>query len=157
MSQKCHLAITSDCHATKKGHPICTACWEVANDDQREQLKELKCSFEWCNTFTCFEWSSNRGLCDTCLTGGNADLPNRERAESSGCKGENKRKPREPSTEPKRVRQSGPDSVKNEVAVRRSEPSNIVVQQLKATLRTLSPDEIAGLVTACVQELASRV
>ena len=151
MSQRCHLAITSDCHATKKGHPICKACWEVANDDQREQLKDLKGGF--CNTFTCFEWSSNGGLCDTCLTGGNADL------QQNGCKPkrEPRAKPSEPSTEPKRVRRSGPDSVKNEVAVRRSEPSNIVVQQLKATLRTLSPDEIAGLVTACVQELASRV
>ena len=50
----CIFGIAEDCHAVKKSHRVCKACWNIASDRKREELKMSLDGF--CEAFGCWKW-----------------------------------------------------------------------------------------------------
>ena len=51
---RCVLALSKACHQAKKGTYVCNSCWEVADAQQQESIKQYLPAM--CRHFGCWEW-----------------------------------------------------------------------------------------------------
>ena len=64
MTDTCIFQCSERCHAVKKNRKVCRACWDHADSELRETLKNHETNF--CSEFACWEWVKYHG--DRCKT-----------------------------------------------------------------------------------------
>ena len=51
---ECLFHISDECHEVKKQNQVCKACWNIASDQKKEEIKAHMPNF--CTRFGCWNW-----------------------------------------------------------------------------------------------------
>ena len=161
--QVCRLALDNNCHMPKKGHHVCKSCWSIADDCQKETVKDFVEGY--CTVVGCFEWASGgASVCNEhdALTMSSCTLLTSETknqvVQMQEVKQELRKKARQQdqheslSSEPSESQSSEPSRKLQKSA----DGGASAARMCTAALQDLSTPDLGRFSENCIRELASR-